>query len=92
MTLLALAIVITSAFTHASWNYLAKRVNGGTAFTVLISALAALFYAAQGPPCNDYALPCSDCWLAGAAGVSGSAAGAAGEAWVPGAVAGWASG
>ncbi len=45
MTLLALAIVITSAFTHASWNYLAKRVNGGTAFTVLISALAALFYA-----------------------------------------------
>lgn len=45
MTLLALAIVITSAFTHASWNYLAKRVNGGTSFTVLISALAALFYA-----------------------------------------------
>ena len=42
MTPLALLLVLTSAVAHASWNLLAKRAGGGTAFTWLLSLVAAL--------------------------------------------------
>jgi drug/metabolite transporter (DMT)-like permease len=45
MTGLALALVIVSAFFHATWNMLAKRSNGGVAFVWLFSTLMSLFYA-----------------------------------------------
>lgn len=49
MTELALALVLASAVIHASWNYLAKRIGGGSAsFIWLISALAAVIYAPVG--------------------------------------------
>ena len=42
MTALPLLLVLTSAVAHASWNLLAKRAGGGTAFTWLLSGVAAL--------------------------------------------------
>lgn len=45
MFALAAALVITSAFIHASWNLLAKRAAGGISFVLLITFLAAIFYA-----------------------------------------------
>ncbi|MDR3563226.1 MAG: DMT family transporter [Negativicutes bacterium] len=44
MTSFALLLVLTAAFAHASWNYLAKRACGGTAFIWLFAALSALLY------------------------------------------------
>lgn len=44
MTGFALAILIVSAFTHATWNLLAKRTKGGAAFVWLFNALATLIY------------------------------------------------
>ena len=48
MTLLALSLVLTSAFLHALWNYFAKRAGGGVVFTWLFAALTALIYAPVG--------------------------------------------
>lgn len=45
MTSFALALVLASAFIHATWNLLAKRAGGGAAFLWLFAALSALFYA-----------------------------------------------
>ena len=45
MSLLALTLVLTSAVLHATWNLLAKRSNGGAAFTWLFAALTSLIYA-----------------------------------------------
>jgi drug/metabolite transporter (DMT)-like permease len=45
MTLFALALVLSSAFFHATWNLLTKRVGGGTVFIWLFAALAAAIYA-----------------------------------------------
>lgn len=45
MTLLALALVLTSAVFHATWNLLAKRAGGGAAFVWLFNALSAVIYA-----------------------------------------------
>lgn len=45
MTALALSLVLAAAFVHASWNFLAKRVNGGVAFVWLFGLLSALLYA-----------------------------------------------
>lgn len=45
MTTFALALVLLSAFTHASWNLLAKRAQGGAAFGWLIFTLAVPLYA-----------------------------------------------
>lgn len=45
MTNFALALVLLSAFTHATWNLLAKRAEGGAGFLWLISALSAVTYA-----------------------------------------------
>lgn len=45
MSVLALALVLSSAFLHATWNLLAKRAKGGAAFTWLFAALTALIYA-----------------------------------------------
>jgi drug/metabolite transporter (DMT)-like permease len=45
MTWLSLGIVIFSAFTHASWNYISKKTDGGIPFTILISAVATVIYA-----------------------------------------------
>jgi drug/metabolite transporter (DMT)-like permease len=42
VTALALLLVLTSAVAHASWNLLAKRAGGGTAFTWLLSLVAAV--------------------------------------------------
>ena len=48
MTLLALALVVTSAFMHAGWNFFAKRAGGGVVFTWLFAALTAVIYAPVG--------------------------------------------
>ncbi len=44
MSNLAFGLVMASAFTHAIWNWLAKRAGGGTAFVWLFSTLSTLFY------------------------------------------------
>ncbi len=45
MTGLAIALVLFSAFIHATWNLLAKRVEGGTAFLWLVYVCSAAVYA-----------------------------------------------
>jgi drug/metabolite transporter (DMT)-like permease len=45
MTGLALGLVLLSAVFHATWNLLAKRVQGGAAFLWLFAALSSLLYA-----------------------------------------------
>lgn len=45
MSLLALSLVLSAAFIHATWNLLAKRAGGGAAFIWLFGALSALLYA-----------------------------------------------
>lgn len=45
MTGFALALVLASAFIHATWNFLAKRAGGGAAFVWLFAALSAIIYA-----------------------------------------------
>jgi hypothetical protein len=42
MTLLALSLVL-AAFVQATWNFLAKRVGGGTSFVWLFGPLSASF-------------------------------------------------
>ena len=44
MTGLAIILVLTAAFGHATWNYLSKRANGGTAFIWLFAILSSLIY------------------------------------------------
>ena len=44
MTLGALLLVLTAAFCHAGWNFLAKRVHGGAELVWLYSTLSALIY------------------------------------------------
>ncbi len=44
----ALALVLTSALAHATWNLLAKRVEGGVAFTWLFLTLSIPIYAPLG--------------------------------------------
>lgn len=45
VTTLALALVLASAVIHATWNLLAKRVEGGSAFLWLVYAVSAVAYA-----------------------------------------------
>lgn len=45
MSPLALALVLTSALLHATWNLLAKRAQGGAEFTWLFALLTGLIYA-----------------------------------------------
>jgi drug/metabolite transporter (DMT)-like permease len=45
VTTLAVALVLASAFIHATWNLLAKRVEGGTAFLWLVYLVGAVCYA-----------------------------------------------
>ena len=44
MTLLALALVLFSAFVHASWNYLLKKSGGGSGLITAASALSLVIY------------------------------------------------
>lgn len=44
MTGLALVLVLASAFLHATWNFLAKRVGGGMSVVWLFSTLGSLIY------------------------------------------------
>jgi drug/metabolite transporter (DMT)-like permease len=44
MTGLAFVLVLTSAFMHASWNFLAKRAGGGMAMVWLFSTVSAIIY------------------------------------------------
>ena len=44
MSAAALALVLTAAFCHAGWNFLAKRVHGGAELVWLYSLLSALIY------------------------------------------------
>ena len=44
MTLLALALVLFSAFIHASWNYLLKKSGGGTGLITAASLLSLAVY------------------------------------------------
>jgi drug/metabolite transporter (DMT)-like permease len=48
VTSVALALVLSSAVVHATWNLLAKRVGGGPATVWLFSALSATIYAPLG--------------------------------------------
>jgi drug/metabolite transporter (DMT)-like permease len=45
MSAFALALVLTAAVLHATWNYLLKRSGGGTAFVWLFATLSAVIYA-----------------------------------------------
>lgn len=45
MTGLALALVLSAAVVHVSWNYLLKRSSGGNVFIWLFASLSALIYA-----------------------------------------------
>lgn len=45
MSPIALALVLSSALFHATWNLLAKRAAGGVAFVWLFASLTALLYA-----------------------------------------------
>ncbi len=45
MTAWALALILTAAFLHATWNLLAKRVAGGAAFVWLFEVVAVSIYA-----------------------------------------------
>ncbi len=44
MTSFALSLVIIAAFCHATWNLLAKRACGGTAFIWIFASLSTLLY------------------------------------------------
>ncbi len=44
MSLLALALILTSAVFHATWNVLAKRVSGGTTFVWLFDTVSLVLY------------------------------------------------
>jgi len=44
MTTFALALVLTAAFAHAYWNYLAKKASSGVHFVWLFACLASLVY------------------------------------------------
>lgn len=44
MSSLALILVLTAAFAHATWNYLSKRAQGGTAFIWLFASMSAVLY------------------------------------------------
>ncbi len=45
MTAFALALVLSAAVIHATWNYLLKRSGGGTLFVWLFATLSAIIYA-----------------------------------------------
>jgi len=45
MSLLALALVLLSAVMHATWNFFAKRTNGGATFVWLYDLLSVIIYA-----------------------------------------------
>jgi len=45
MNNLAILLVLSAAFVHASWNYLAKRAAGGPAFVWLFAVLSGIIYA-----------------------------------------------
>ena len=45
MTWLALALILFSAFVHASWNYLLKKSGGGSGLITAASALSLVIYA-----------------------------------------------
>ena len=45
MTAVALALVVASAFIHASWNYLLKKSGGGAGLITAASALSLVVYA-----------------------------------------------
>jgi len=45
LTLLALALVVFSAFVHASWNYLLKKSGGGAGLITAASVLSLVVYA-----------------------------------------------
>jgi len=44
MTGFALALVLTAAFAHASWNYLTKRASGGVPFLWLFAGFTGVLY------------------------------------------------
>src|SRR5262244_3069154 len=44
MSNLALALILTAAFIHATWNLLNKRASGHATFTWIVAALSACFY------------------------------------------------
>lgn len=44
MTGFALLLILLAALGHATWNYLAKRANGGTAFIWLFASISTLGY------------------------------------------------
>ena len=45
MTGLAIALVLSAAFIHATWNYILKKSGGGIGFVWAFAALSSLFYA-----------------------------------------------
>jgi drug/metabolite transporter (DMT)-like permease len=45
MSAFALALVLAAAFAHAAWNYLAKKICGGTPFVWMMAVMSAIIYA-----------------------------------------------
>lgn len=45
MSVPALGLILAAALVHASWNFLAKRVQGGAEFTRLFSLVSTVIYA-----------------------------------------------
>ena len=45
MTPLSLALILTAAVIHASWNLLAKRIGGGASFVWIVAVIATIVYA-----------------------------------------------
>lgn len=45
MTIWALALILTAAVIHATWNLINKQASGHATFTWLVAVLSALFYA-----------------------------------------------
>ena len=48
MTLAALVLVLIAAFTHATWNYAAKKSGGGLPFVWISSVFALALYVVAG--------------------------------------------
>src|SRR2546430_5052094 len=44
MSNLALALILTAAFIHATWNLLNKKASGHATFTWVVAVLSATFY------------------------------------------------
>jgi len=72
MSVLALGLVLIAAFTHATWNYAAKRAGGGLPFVWVSSTFALGLYLVAGTACWLWwqpVLPPGVWWVVGGSGL-----------------------